>query len=131
MGISVGSLTLGLAPLEPLTLPRGIDGQPPRTFAPREMTLGMAQLAERVDAGEDGTAAELLRQCLPGITDAEANDLTLGEVLWVFRYCARQLPPTAGGAGGAPSDGGSAPSAPPRRRRTARRTAPATEAPAP
>jgi hypothetical protein len=78
-------------PLEPVTLPRGPNGAPGRTFAVQEFTLGMEKLAERVKEQDEAAAQQLLRRCLPGITDAEVDELTSREALLIIAYCGRRL----------------------------------------
>ena len=78
--------------LEPVELPRG-----GRTLPAREFTLGMQKLAQRAEAGgEDAGEAgrELLRRCLPGITDDEIDDLSMAEQLLVVGHCAKNLAAT-------------------------------------
>ncbi len=73
-------------PLEPITLPRG-----GRTLPARDFTLATQKLAARAEAGDVEAAREVLRRCVPGITDDEMDDLSTGEVQWIVAYCARRL----------------------------------------
>lgn len=89
-------------PLEPLTLPKdGVEGAG-RTLAAVDFNKPMRDLMARVRAAtvdsDDATKAdadvaglELLRACLPGITDEEIAELDAGRVLWIFLYCERRL----------------------------------------
>jgi hypothetical protein len=96
VSIRVESLT---QPLEPITLPRSVppvvdeQGQRTlgRTLAARDFSLGMQKLAQRMEAGDPDAALALLRQCVPDITDEEIDDLSVGEMLWIFGYCTERL----------------------------------------
>jgi hypothetical protein len=73
-------------PLEEVTLPRG-----GRTLAAREFSLGMAKLAQRMEQGDEAAALELLRRCVPGITDEEVDDLSPREAGLIIAHCAGRL----------------------------------------
>ena len=98
-------------PLDPVQLPRG-----GRTLPAREFNLAMQKLAKRAEQGDDEAGRELLRRCLPGITDDEIDDLTPHEMILIGGHCSRALVETlaylkngAGAAGPGPTTSPSAP----------------------
>lgn len=123
------------APLAPVPLPRGVNGQPPRTLAARPFNLGMQKLAVAANTGDDEAARELLRRCLPGITEEELDDLEPIEGLEIVAHCSRRLQEMVaylGNAAGAPAaQAAPAPSSPSSPTMNSSTPSPASPAPIP
>jgi hypothetical protein len=107
MGIDVTDI----APqLEPINLPRGRQDVPVREF-----NFHLAGLKKKMEAGDEQAERQLLHGLVPSITDAEIDDLSPGEKLWIVLYCGRRLEEVVealGNAGGAAGTPGTSPSAP-------------------
>lgn len=131
MGVRIERLQ---QPLEPITLDPVRDAAGNvigggRDAPARDFTLGMYKLEARAYQGDEAAAMELLRLCLPDLTDVEADSLTPENVFWVFSYCGRKLKEVSDALKNAERAAGADPSSPSAPTTSSNTPSPASPAP--
>lgn len=91
-----------VAPLAPVELPSGrIAEVRPFTFRMREMAVAIDRTTD--SAEQDQLVAQLVRLCVPSLTDEEAGDLVAEQMLAIIAVAARRLDEVLGALGNVPA----------------------------